>query len=188
MEKIKITDEGSSKMSNKLEGFVKDNKKAFETKGPSDQLWNRIEAELDKKDKKPPIKLYTWLSLAAMLAISLGIYFTYTYRQMNNNVEVADVDVAFGKRAIRFASLIEEKKDSLQVYQKENPELYSKFITDMDKLTRDYESLKKQLQTSPNREIVVRAMIKNLEIQSNVLSQQLNIINQVNQYKKENTI
>ena len=44
-------------MSNKLEGFVKENKKAFEAKGPSDQLWSRIEAELDKKSQKKAIKL-----------------------------------------------------------------------------------------------------------------------------------
>ena len=177
-------------MSNKLEGFVKENKKAFEEKGPSDQLWKRIEAELDKKKHQPTknFKRYQWLSIAAVLLISFGIYFTYNYKQINSNVEVADVDVSFGKKAVRFASLIEEKKDSLQVYEKENPELYNKFTADMEKLTLDYESLKKQLQTSPNREIVVRAMIKNLEIQFNVLSQQLEIINQVNQYKKESSI
>ena len=39
-------------MSNKLEGFVKDNKKEFEIKGPSDLLWAKIEAELNKK-KQP---------------------------------------------------------------------------------------------------------------------------------------
>ena len=62
-------------MSNKLEGFVKDNKKEFEVKGPSNQLWAKIEAELDKKQEpKKSIKLYQWMSIAAMLIISIGIY------------------------------------------------------------------------------------------------------------------
>ncbi|MFI5451581.1 hypothetical protein ACHMWN_05430 [Pedobacter sp. UC225_61] len=176
-------------MNNKLEGFVKDNKKAFEVKGPSDQLWQRISAELDKEQQpKKKIELYKWLSIAAMLVISLGIYFTYNYRMANKTIDVADVNPAFGKKEMRFASLIEEKRDSLEIYAKRNPDLYRKFIDDMNKLDNDYEQLKKQLQTSPNPEVIVRAMMKNLEIQSSVLSQQLSIINQVNQYKKENTI
>ncbi|MES2417549.1 MAG: hypothetical protein V4541_05145 [Bacteroidota bacterium] len=175
-------------MNDKLETFVKDNKKQFEVKSPSNQLWERIAAELDKEKPRKKNRFYPWMNFAAILVIGLGIYLTYNYRQANNRIEVADVNAAFGKKVVRYASLIEEKKDSLQVYKKENPELYNKFIVDMNKLSNDYNTLKKQLQTSPNREIVVKAMVKNLEIQSNVLSQQLEIINQINQYKKESTI
>jgi hypothetical protein len=171
-------------MNNKLEGFVKENKKAFEAKGPSDQLWNRIEAELDKKSKKKSIKLYQWLSVAALLVVSLGIYFTQT----NSEIAVVDVSPDYGKKEVHFASLIEEKRDSLATYSKDNPDLFKKFVGDLKKLDENYQGLKKELQTSPNPEAVVSEMIKNLEIQANILSQQLSIINQVNQYKKENTI
>ncbi|MES2651303.1 MAG: hypothetical protein V4663_06155 [Bacteroidota bacterium] len=176
-------------MSNKLEGFVKENKKAFEAKGPSDQLWLRIEAELDKKKTQPTktIKLYQWISIAALLVVSLGIYFTYT-NQSNNEIAVADVNPDYGKKEIHFASLIEEKRDSLQLYSKENPALFKKFVSDLKKLDENYEGLKKELQTSPNPDVVVSEMMKNLEIQADILSQQLSIINQVNQYKKENSI
>lgn len=176
-------------MSNKLEEFVKANKREFEVKGPSDQLWDRIAAELDKKDQpKKSVKLYSWLSIAAMLVISVGIYFMASYKKANNGVEIADVSPDFKSKQVHLTSLIEERKDSLQVYGKDNPELYGKFIEDMGKLSRDYEALKMELQSSPNREAVVRAMMKNLEVQSQLLSQQLGIINQVNQYKKENSI
>lgn len=179
-------------MNNKLEEFVKANKKEFEVKGPSEQLWERIASELDKKEKEQPkksVRLYSWLSIAAMLVISLGIYFTASYKKANNTgLEIADVNPAFKNKQVHLASLIEEKKDSLQVYAKDNPELYGKFTDDMSKLSRDYEALKQELQTSPNRADVVKAMMKNLEIQSQLLSQQLGIINQVNQYKKENSI
>jgi hypothetical protein len=173
-------------MNNKLEGFVKENKRAFEAKGPSANLWGRIEAELDKKAKKKTIKLYRWISVAAMLVMSLGFYFTYT--QVNSEIAVADVGVHYGKKEIQFASLIEEKRDSLALYSKENPELFKKFVSDLKKLDENYQGLKKELQTSPNPEVVVSEMMKNLEIQADILSQQLLIINQVNQYKKESTI
>jgi hypothetical protein len=176
-------------MNNKLEGFVKNNKKEFEVKGPSDQLWERIAAELDKKQQpKKNFRLYQWMSIAAILVISFGIYLNYNHKQNSQGIAVADVSKRLGEKEIHFVSLIEEKKDSLQVYEKDNPELYNKFTTDMAKLNSDYEKLKKQLQTSPNPAIVVRAMMKNLELQSDILTQQLIIINQVNQYKKENSI
>jgi hypothetical protein len=186
MENIKLTDERSRKMNSKLEGFVKENKKKFEEKGPSDALWGRIEAELDKKSKKKPIKLYQWLSIAAMLVLSLGIYYTYTHA--NNEISLADVNADYGKKEVHFASLIEEKRDSLALYSKENPALFKKFVSDLKKLDENYQGLKKELQTSPDPDAVVREMMKNLQIQADILSQQLSIINQVNQYKKENTI
>jgi hypothetical protein len=173
-------------MSNKLEGFVKDNKKEFEVNGPSDKLWNKIAAELDKKKQKKTIRMYQWMSIAAMMVISLGAFLTYNYQ--NRTINVADVSKSFGQKEVHLASLIEERKDSLEVHAKDNPELYNKFTSDVSKLNNDYEELKKQLQTSPNSQVVVRAMMKNLDIQLQVLNQQLMIINQVNQYKKENSI
>ncbi len=176
-------------MSNKLEEFVKENKKAFEEKGPSNQLWDRIAKELDEKKEKPArkIQLYRWMSVAAVVVVSMGIYFTVKDPKADS-IAIADVNPVFAAREVQFSSLIEEKKDSLQIYSGDNPELYSKFIADLSKLDADYETLKKQLQTSPNKEAIVRAMMKNLEIRSSILSKQINIINQVNQYKKENII
>lgn len=172
-------------MKNKLEGFVRDHKKEFEVKGPSDALWNKIAAELDKKPVKKTFSLYQWMSIAAMLVLTVGVYFGYQYRKMNAEIMVADINPGLGKKEVRFTSLIEEKRDSLLIFADADPELYKKFMTDMGKLDKDYQELKKQLQTSPNRAVVGKAMMKNLEIQLQMISQQLYIINQVNQYKKE---
>lgn len=175
-------------MNNKLEGFVKDNKKEFEVKGPSDQLWERIAAELDKGDApKKSVKLYQWLSVAAVLVMGFGIYLTVNFNT-NKNIEVADISPVFGEKEVRFASQIEEKKDSLLIYAQGNPELYQKFTNDLKDLDAEYEKLKAQLPTSPNQLFIVKAMVKNREMQLQVLKQQLMIINQVNQYKKENSI
>ncbi len=173
-------------MNNKLEGFVRDNKKQFEVKGPSDELWGKIAAELDKKQpKKKTFGLYQWMSIAAMLVLTIGMYFGYQYKKSTTEILVADINPGLGKKEVRFTSLIEEKRDSLQVLSNADPELYKQFIADMSKLDKDYQELKNQLQTSPNKALVGKAMMKNLEIQLQMISQQLYIINQVNQYKKE---
>jgi len=125
------------------------------------------------------------MSIAAMLVLTVGVYFGYQYKKMNAEIMVADINPGLGKKEVRFTSLIEEKRDSLLIFADADPELYQKFMTDMGKLDKDYQELKKQLQTSPNRALVGKAMMKNLEIQLQMISQQLYIINQVNQYKKE---
>ncbi len=175
-------------MNNKLEGFVKDNKKEFEVKGPSDQLWEKISAELDKNAApKKFLNLNQWIGIAATLIISLGLYFTYNYKQAKN-IDVADINPEFGKKEVSFVSQIEEKKDSLAIYASHNPDLYKRFTEDLKNLDEEYERLKAELPESPNQLFVVKAMVKNREMQLQVLNQQLMIINQVNQYKQENSI
>ncbi|MGY0039454.1 hypothetical protein [Pedobacter sp. NJ-S-72] len=39
-------------MNTKLEDFIRDNKREFDTDRPSMGLWDKIEAELDKKEKQ----------------------------------------------------------------------------------------------------------------------------------------
>ncbi|MCY1517375.1 hypothetical protein D9M68_520540 [compost metagenome] len=176
-------------MKEKLETFVKENKKKFEKAGPSDQLWERISASLDAQPKAiKKWQPYRWMNVAALLVVSMVIYVAIRISGRQNAIDVADVNPGFAKKEVQFASMIEEKKDSLLVYSTQNPRLYKQFTADIRKLDADYEELKEQLQTSPGKEAIVRAMLKNLEIRSNILSQQLQIINQVNQYKKENTI
>ncbi len=50
-----------------------------------------------------------------------------------------------------------------------------------------YKKLKHDLATSPNQERVLRAMIRNLQIQAEVLDQQLQVIEQFKEIKKEGT-
>ncbi len=175
-------------MSDKLTGFIKDNKKEFEVKGPSEQLWAKIEAELDQKQQpKNSFKLYQWLSIAALMLISIGLYFTYNLKQ-TQNIAVADINKEFGQKETRYVNQIQEKKDSLVYYASANPDLYQKFTSDLKNLDEEYERLKIELPKSPNQLSVVKAMVKNREMQLQILKQQLMIINQVNQYKQESSI
>lgn len=175
-------------MSDKLREFIKDNKKEFEVKGPSEQLWAKIEAELNQKQQpKKSFKLYQWISIAALMLISLGLYFNYNLKQ-SQNIVVADINKEYGKKETRYANQIQEKKDSLVYYASANPDLYQKFTTDLKNLDEEYERLKMELPKSPNQLFLVKAMVKNREMQLQILKQQLMIINQVNQYKQESLL
>jgi hypothetical protein len=175
-------------MSINLEDFIKDNKKEFDKDRPSLALWDKIELELDKKKNKAPVRLRVWYSIAASVIILLGVGFFTMYPLKNERMSVADVNPVYAKKEVKFCNLIEQKRDSLQIFEGANPELYRQFNADLQKLNQTYEGLRKDLATSPNQQLVVKAMIKNLEIQLQLVSQQLSIISEVSQYKKENSI
>jgi hypothetical protein len=175
-------------MSKKLEEYVKGHRKEFDLDSPSEELWGRIADKLDEQKVKKPLKLQLWIGLAASVVVIMGISFLYTYHSRSQEVSIADVNPSYAKKEMRFASMIEEKKDSLQVFAKANPILYKKFSADLDKLDTDYDRLKQELQNSPNPRLIVRAMVKNLELQLEVINQQLSIIYQVEEFKKENRI
>ena len=175
-------------MNNRLETFVKENRKAFDIMEPSAELWAKIEQGLDNKKKKKPVKLYLWISTAAAIVVVFGLVWLYVGKSQNKDLEIADVSSSYAKKDIHFAGLITEKRDSLAIFASANPELYKKFTADLRKLDEDYERLKAELPTSPNQTFVVKAMVKNREIQLQLLKQQLLIINQVDDYKRVNQI
>ncbi|WP_240618504.1 hypothetical protein [Pedobacter yonginense] len=173
---------------NKLETFVKENRKSFDAFEPSAGLWAKIELELDNKKKKKPIKLYLWMSAAAAIVVVFGLAWLFAGSMQNKDLEIADVNSAYAKKEGHYAGLITEKRDSLAIFASANPDLYKKFTADLSKLDEDYERLKAELPTTPNQLYVVKAMVKNREIQLQLLKQQLMIINQVDDYKKVNQI
>jgi len=175
-------------MNNRLETFVKENRKSFDVLEPSMGLWEKIEGELDSKKTKKPVKLYLWIGAAAAIIVVFGLVWLYAGRIQNQDVEIADVNAAIAKKEIHFAGLIEEKRDSLAIFASANPDLYKKFTDDLKKLDQDYERLKSELPVTPNQLYVVKEMVKNREIQLQLLKQQLMIINQVDDYKKINQI
>jgi len=176
-------------MSTKIEDFIRENKKEFDTEMPSSKLWDNIEKELNKKSKKnTALNIRLWIGVAASLLVLLGITFVYVFPAKKDRMSIADVNPAYASKQLRFASLIEQKRDSLQIFETANPELYKKFSSDLQQLNLAYENLRKQLPASPNQQLVVKAMVKNLEIQLQLVSQQLSIITEVSQFKKENRI
>ena len=175
-------------MSNQLEDFIKENKKQFDTDLPSLALWDKIELELDKKKKKAPVNLRVWYSIAASVIVLLGIGLFASLPVKSDRMSVADVNPVYAKKEVKFCSLIEQKRDSLQIFAEVNPELYKKFNRDLETLNLAYDSLRKQLPASPNQKLIVKAMVRNLEAQLQLVSQQLSIIVEVTEFKKENRI
>lgn len=175
-------------MSIKIEDFIKDHKSAFEQERPSVNLWDKIEKDLDGTNKKKRVNFQLWTGIAASVLVLLGITLVYTFQRQKSHISVAEINPGYALKQVKFTSLIEQKKDSLEIFAASSPDLYRKFNADLEKLNTAYKLLRRDLPASPNQQLIVRAMIKNLEIQLQLVSQQLMIISQVSAYKKENSI
>ena len=182
-------------MKDKLENFIRENKRDFDQFEPPAELWDKIEKKLDEKqiglrqnkaDKKERVvRISFLLKLAASVipVLFAGLWF-YQY-QVKQSSELSYIDPKMAKQQIQYASLIEIKRSELKRIEKEEPQLYHEFSSEIKKMEAGYQKLKNDLPGSPNQEETVKAMIRNLQIQIELLNQQLNIIQQINQVKKE---
>ncbi len=180
-------------MSNRLEEFVKANREEFNDIEPSDDLWTRIETELpsylvhQKKNEAKTFSLGFVLRIAATVIVVMGVGFVLYLRNQNNNkINYASINPVYAEQRVQYTRLIANKRTELRTMAQADPELYKEFSAETTRMDSIYRKLNNDLATSPNPELVLRAMIKNLEIQTEVLNQQLNIIEEYNKSKKQN--
>jgi hypothetical protein len=93
-------------------------------------------------------------------------------------------DPVYAKQIYHFREIIDLQQTELRQVEKEQPELYHQFAGDLHKLDSAYSVLKINLAENPNREMLLEAMIQNLQLQSDLLNQQLIIIKEIKQKSK----
>ncbi|MEO6849907.1 MAG: hypothetical protein ABI203_05455 [Mucilaginibacter sp.] len=179
-------------MSKRLDDFINDNREEFDDLEPSADLWSRIEKHLppegveQQKREAKTFSLNFVLRVAASVIIVMGIGFVLYLRYENRQgVDYAAINPGYARQQVQYASLVEAKRSEVKALTKGDPDLYKEFSADIAKMDSTYKKLNNDLITSPNQELVLRAMIRNLQIQTEVLNQQLNVIEQFNQTKKE---
>jgi hypothetical protein len=183
-------------MSKRFEDFMHDNNEEFNEIEPSADLWGKIEAQLNFLDEEPELpkkreaktfSLGFVLKVAASVIIVMGIGFgIYIQSQKGTKgVDLAAINPEYAQQQVHYASLVETKLTELKSASKNDPQLYKEFSAEIAKMDSTYKKLNNDLATSPNQERVLRAMIRNLQIQTDVLSQQLNVIEQYNETNKD---
>ena len=186
-------------MSNKLEKFIHDNREEFDSEEPRPQLWRNLKSELEnekKDDRVFHLSFLRWTAAAAVVIMMVGMFY-YINRQQSKETfagtttttqpddALAQIDPAYAKQVYHFTQLIELKQNELKQIEKEQPELYGQFVKDIRKLDSSYQSLRAQLPANPDPEVLLEAMIQNLRLQADLLNQQLTIIKEIKQSKKD---
>jgi hypothetical protein len=179
-------------MSKRLEDFIKNNREEFDDLEPSADLWARIEKHLPaevpelKKREAKTFSLGFVLRVAATVIVVMGIGFAFYLRnEKKEGVDFAAINPLYAEQKIHYTSLIETKRIELKSIAKSDPQLYKEFSEEIAQMDSTYKQMNTDLVTSPNQERVLRAMIHNLKIQTEVLNKQLGVIEQMNKMKKE---
>ncbi|MDF3077746.1 MAG: hypothetical protein K0S09_1635 [Sphingobacteriaceae bacterium] len=177
-------------MSDRLENFVRGHRRDFDEFEPPMNLWDRIEEQLDQEKTVAPrqprvVKLSVVLSIAATLLVVLSAGIVFIKYQKTQAVNISNINPELADQQVHYASMIETKRSELKQIEKQDPQLYNEFASEIKKMEVSYQKLKSDLPTSPNQEETVKAMIRNLQAQIGVLNQQLNIIQQIKQIKTQ---
>ncbi|MBC7743859.1 MAG: hypothetical protein H7096_02015 [Flavobacterium sp.] len=177
-------------MEKRLEDFIRDNKKDFNDAVPPDGLWEKIGKKLEEQNSSrlknaKVVKLSLILQIAASVSIVIAASMFLWQYQYKQATDLANIDPALARQQLHYASVIEIKRSELRSLEKEEPQLYNEFSSEIRKMDESYQRLVKDLPESPNQEETVKAMIQNLQTQTEVLNQQLIVIKQINDSKKQ---
>jgi hypothetical protein len=177
-------------MSKRLEDFIKANREEFDEIEPSADLWTRIEQHLPpvgeeaKKREAKTFSLWFVMRVAASVVVIMGISFAlYLKNEKKSGIDFAAINPVYARQQVQYASLIKTKRSELKSAAKSDPELYKEFSTQIAQMDGTYKELNTELLTSPNQERVLRAMIRNLKIQADVLNQQLKVLEEMKEMK-----
>ncbi|UFH55335.1 hypothetical protein [Spirosoma sp. KNUC1025] len=125
-------------------------------------------------------------SVAVLLLVGSFLYMNREYG-VTHQPEVVAASPTYAKEVVQYTRLIDTKRAELKQMTEDNPELYREFATDLDRLEKSYQSLKADLPQNPNQEVLIQAMIQNLQLQINLLNEQLRVIQRIKQQTHEST-
>jgi hypothetical protein len=193
-------------MSKKIEKFITQNRPLLDTEDAPETVWQKIKLPVTEKKSAPKLfsikPLYKWAAAATITGLLALSSYLLIQKYSHDNIKATITDngkkhdslppVVIKNLAPEFAPEAEAIYNSIAVKQEElktiastEPELYKQFAGDLATLDSSYRVLKTQATASPNHDVLIKAMIQNLQLQAELLSRQLMIINQFKNSKKD---
>ena len=190
-------------MSKELKKFIDENRRAFDDDMPSSTAWQQIERSIgvNKPVKQFSVRdIYKWTTAAAIFFITATCFYFLVIRKNDNGIaktetpavkngsnstDISRMAPEYAAEAKKIYQSIENQQQQLKAIAKEQPELYSQFSEDLAVLDSSYRILKTQAVQTPNREVIIRAMLQNLQLQAELLGKQLGILNEFKNSKTE---
>ena len=181
----------------KLKKFIQKNNQEFDLKSPSQDLWNKIEKDIESE--KPKVRLFKIRYWSAAASVILLLGFGYLIGKNSNPIENNNIAQAIS--AEKPISVLGEISDELgeiehhyihQVSQKLtmvkafNPD--EVLLEDYKDLEKELEELKLELGQNIDNEIIVEEMIENYRLKLGLLEHLLSQFESQKTNKNESRI
>ena len=181
-------------MSKSLKNFIEENRREFDDDLPSPGIWRGIERSVgaNKPQKKVFVRdLYKWGAVAAVfVGVISGVYLLTGKKNdsatpivnvvtpKKGTYDISNIAPEYAAEVSKIVASIEIQQQQLKTIAKEQPELYSQFAEDLGALDSSYRVLKTHAIQTPNHEVIIKAMLQNLQLQAELLSKQLGVIHE----------
>lgn len=191
-------------MSKKLKNFLDENRREFDDDLPSASTWQQVERSISahKPAKQFSVRdIYNWSAAAAVFFITATCFYFIVIKKNNsdkalakteipvtnnsNSTDISKIAPEFAAEARQIYQSIANQQQQLKEIAKEQPELYSQFSEDLAALDSSYRVLKAKAVLTPSREVIIKAMLQNLQLQAELLGKQLNILNEIKNNKTD---
>lgn len=172
-----------------LEKFINENREAFDEYTPSPKVWENIEHEIipQATNKNKVISLRWITAVAASIIVGIVAWnVMFTSEKDHDQPIAAHVDPVIEAIDPHYAVQVKSVNQQIKVMHaqleelvKDNPNLSENLLKNLEHLSTTYEVLRSNLNETVNQEILLKKMIENLNLQVSILSQQLNLIQQI---------
>ncbi len=174
-------------MNDNLEKYLKTHRAALDDKEPPSELWGKIAAEIgtEKKIKPASRSLVYWRVAAAVFffATSALLIDKLVYQESDSTPIATSTNPALMEAEGYYLTLIGQMHEEIAAYGKDDYK-DPQFIHDMNRLDSVYQVLKQDLALG-NEQNIIDAMIQNLQLRIEVLNNQLEIIQSIEKFKRE---
>lgn len=206
-------------MKSKIEKFIQQNAKEFDTETPNAAVWDTVEKNILPQKKQKVFLLKDIFKYSAAAAVFF-IVLTSAYFLLRNNkqierpntsetantkpilpnekkedsfftepqksiAEVENLIPEYATEANSQYKTIKAKQAKLKSATKDDPNLYKQFTADLKTLDSTYKMLEMQAENSPNRDVIIKAMMQNLALKAELLARQLTITNEIKNNKNK---
>lgn len=186
-------------MTDRLKQFIEEHREEFDNEQPGEHVLNKIQQHLPEQmpQKNRATGWFKFALAAAVLVFVAVTAFFLVNRKPATPPAVVDqerkavddlpelTDPVFARQFAQYKEMIGLQQTELKQLKNEYPQLYTQFVTDMNDLDSSYQALKQKLPAYPNKEMLLEAMLQNLQLQSELLNRQLLIIKEIKQKNKQ---
>lgn len=178
---------------NKFEKQIRANRQKFDSQEPSAGHMERFEQMLNNQPSRSLLSRIPYALKAAVILLLVALSSILIYEQARlyyanqRVISLQDISTEFGEAEFYYTSLIKHKYQEIDRLNMDDPKQKEMLMNELEEMDKLSHSLQKDLQSNPNDQRVINAMISHYQFKLEVMSQiikQLEAVNQVNKTYK----